>query len=241
MKNDANPDDVNNLNNLRRNENHKYCDDQWSDNTRVVAGWFGSTRAWKPAGALQVVLQTYKAGFGFFSYLGFGADQAYDMAQKQACQVRSLGWLHGDRNCGYSHHRNYRICALGRWGFCVVRHCPLVVRAAATVLVKKERENMKKIAVIILLWATVASGAQAPPPALPLPSPGVFKQNQQNCITVNPVMPQCVGFLVEQMDAAKRSEIEIKTKDVTGAVTKPPCSRYLFEAKGTSYTIRCEP
>ena len=48
MKNDANPDDVNNLNNLRRNENHKYCDDQWSDNTRVVAGWFGSTRAWKP-------------------------------------------------------------------------------------------------------------------------------------------------------------------------------------------------
>jgi hypothetical protein len=69
MKNDANPDDVNNLNNLRRNENHKYCDDQWSDNTRVVAGWFGSTRAWKPAGALQVVLQTYKAGFGFFSYL----------------------------------------------------------------------------------------------------------------------------------------------------------------------------
>ena len=116
-----------------------------------------------------------------------------------------------------------------------------MVRAAATVLVKKDGENMKKIAVIILLWATVASGAQAPPPALPLPSPGVFKQNQQNCITVNPVMPQCVGFLVEQMDAAKRSEIEIKTKDVTGAVTKPPCSRYLFEAKGTSSTIRCEP
>ena len=114
-----------------------------------------------------------------------------------------------------------------------------VTRSAIHLAIKKE--NMKKIAVIILLWATVASGAQAPPPGVPLPSPGVFKQNQQNCITVNPVMPQCVGFLIEQMDAAKRSEIEIKTKDVTGAVIKPPCSRYLFEAKGTSYTIRCEP
>jgi hypothetical protein len=113
-----------------------------------------------------------------------------------------------------------------------------VSRAAVQLAIKKE--NMKKIAVIILLWATVASAAQAPPPGLPLPSPGVFKQNQQNCITVNPVMPQCVGFLIEQMDATKRAEIEIKAKDVTGAVTKPPCSRYLFEAKGTSYTIRCD-
>lgn len=114
-----------------------------------------------------------------------------------------------------------------------------VTRSAIHLAIKKE--NMKKIAVIILLWATAASAAQAPPPGVPLPSPGVFKQNQQNCITVNPVMPQCVGFLVEQMDAAKRSEIEVKTKDVTGAAIKPPCSRYLFEAKGTSYTIRCEP
>ena len=114
-----------------------------------------------------------------------------------------------------------------------------VTRSAIHLAIKKE--NMKKIAVIILLWATAASAAQAPPPGVPLPSPGVFKQNQQNCITVNPVMPQCVGFLVEQMDAAKRSEIEIKTKDVTESVIKPPCSRYLFEAKGTGYTIRCEP
>ena len=104
-----------------------------------------------------------------------------------------------------------------------------------------EAGKFMKTLILLLLWATVASAAQAPPPGWPLPSPGVFKQNQQNCITVNPVMPQCVGFLVEQMDAAKRSEIEIKTKDVTGAVIKPPCSRYLFEAKGTSYTIRCEP
>jgi hypothetical protein len=99
---------------------------------------------------------------------------------------------------------------------------------------------MKKILIaLFVLWATVASGAQAPPPGVPLPSPGVFKQNQQNCITVNPVMPQCVGFLVEQMDAAKRSEIEIKSKDAAAAVLQPPCSRYVFEAKGTSYEIRC--
>src|SRR5215510_11337891 len=123
---------------------------------------------------------------------------------------------------------------------CFIRNPPPVGWLRAKHAGKVEGKFMKTL-ILLLLWATVASAAQAPPPGVPLHSPGVFKQNQQNCITVNPVMPQCVGFLVEQMGAAKRSEIEIKTKDVTGAVIKPPCSRYLFEAKGTSYTIRCEP